>query len=286
MRSYCDVECGTSKILRDILGRCPSLLTRLSILSRLHHPEREVSGHPAASKETAREELDLALRHIHEATFAEWLCCSLEEKQRHLKSHLSGLNSTEIVAARTWENRRPYQPLVPNSASDAERRLFFGEIETLLHAMTKGDRAGGEFEEREPCPLFTGGRQFRSKTSGISAHTRKQADTQEPREPDRSAARGAGLHSCAVACSCASPATFTLREQLVLELIAQGRTSKEIAARMSISSATVRQHRKHICAKIGLHSTAELVACAVGRQKGACRHSILRKLREPDKMSA
>jgi DNA-binding CsgD family transcriptional regulator len=56
---------------------------------------------------------------------------------------------------------------------------------------------------------------------------------------------------------------LTRREREVLEMIGQGKTSKQIAAALNLSVYTVNNHRKHICKKIGLHSTAQLVAFAV-----------------------
>jgi DNA-binding CsgD family transcriptional regulator len=57
--------------------------------------------------------------------------------------------------------------------------------------------------------------------------------------------------------------TLTRREKEVLELIGQGKTSKQIAHNLNLSVYTVNNHRKHICKKVGLHSTAQLVAFAV-----------------------
>jgi len=55
---------------------------------------------------------------------------------------------------------------------------------------------------------------------------------------------------------------LTNRENEVLHLIAHGKTSKQIAEALSVSIHTIANHRKHICRKLGLHSTAELVAFA------------------------
>ncbi len=57
--------------------------------------------------------------------------------------------------------------------------------------------------------------------------------------------------------------TLTPRENEILELIGQGKTSKQIAGTLNLSVFTVNNHRKHICRKLGLHSTAQLVAYAV-----------------------
>lgn len=56
---------------------------------------------------------------------------------------------------------------------------------------------------------------------------------------------------------------LTPREREVLKLIAQGKTSKQIANALNLSVFTVSNHRKHICKKYNIHSTAQLVAFAV-----------------------
>ncbi len=55
---------------------------------------------------------------------------------------------------------------------------------------------------------------------------------------------------------------LTAREKEVLGLIGNGKTSKQIALQLGISVYTVNNHRKHICKKLGIHSTAQLVAFA------------------------
>ena len=55
------------------------------------------------------------------------------------------------------------------------------------------------------------------------------------------------------------------REREVLQLVAEGRSSKEIADLLSISSTTVETHRAHILQKLGLHNTVEVVRYAARR---------------------
>jgi two-component system, NarL family, response regulator NreC len=55
------------------------------------------------------------------------------------------------------------------------------------------------------------------------------------------------------------------REREVLQLIAEGRSSKEVADLLSISPATVETHRAHILQKLDVHNTAELVLYAFRR---------------------
>jgi two-component system response regulator NreC len=56
---------------------------------------------------------------------------------------------------------------------------------------------------------------------------------------------------------------LTDREREVLQLIAEGKTNKEIAGALSLSVNTVETHRKHLMEKLDLHNTAELVRFAI-----------------------
>jgi two-component system response regulator NreC len=60
-----------------------------------------------------------------------------------------------------------------------------------------------------------------------------------------------------------SVARLTDREREVLQLIAEGKTNKEVAGVLSVSINTVETHRKHIMEKLDLHNTAELVRFAI-----------------------
>lgn len=55
------------------------------------------------------------------------------------------------------------------------------------------------------------------------------------------------------------------REREVLQLVAEGKSSKEIADVLSISPATVETHRTHLLQKLGLRNTAEVVRFAARR---------------------
>jgi DNA-binding NarL/FixJ family response regulator len=58
---------------------------------------------------------------------------------------------------------------------------------------------------------------------------------------------------------------LTSREAEVLQLVAEGRSSREIAELLSISAATVETHRAHVLQKLGLKNTAEVVLYAARR---------------------
>jgi DNA-binding NarL/FixJ family response regulator len=55
------------------------------------------------------------------------------------------------------------------------------------------------------------------------------------------------------------------REREVLQLMAEGHSSKSIAARLGVAPATVETHRAHVFEKLDLHSIAEVVLYAVRR---------------------
>jgi two-component system, NarL family, response regulator NreC len=56
---------------------------------------------------------------------------------------------------------------------------------------------------------------------------------------------------------------LTSREREVLQLIAEGKTNKEIAAALNLSIYTVDAHRGRIMEKLNLHSTGEIVRFAM-----------------------
>ena len=56
---------------------------------------------------------------------------------------------------------------------------------------------------------------------------------------------------------------LTPREREILQLIAEGHTSKEVAARLDITVKTVDAHRANIMNKLDLHSASQLVRYAV-----------------------
>lgn len=59
-----------------------------------------------------------------------------------------------------------------------------------------------------------------------------------------------------------SPSLST-REREVLQLIAEGQTTRDIAAKLYLSVKTVETHRKQIMDKLGLNSVAELTKYAI-----------------------
>lgn len=58
---------------------------------------------------------------------------------------------------------------------------------------------------------------------------------------------------------------LTLREREVLQLVAEGKTTKEVAGRLGIGVKTAESHRTRIMAKLEIRNTAGLVRYAVRR---------------------
>jgi DNA-binding NarL/FixJ family response regulator len=66
------------------------------------------------------------------------------------------------------------------------------------------------------------------------------------------------------AASVDTPASsLSSREREVLQLLAEGHSSKEIGLKLGISGVTVETHRRNIMNNLGLHSVAELTKYAV-----------------------
>ena len=57
--------------------------------------------------------------------------------------------------------------------------------------------------------------------------------------------------------------TLTKREKQVVQLLAEGKSTKEVASLLDLSVKTAETHRSNIMSKLGLHSVSELVLYAV-----------------------
>jgi DNA-binding NarL/FixJ family response regulator len=61
------------------------------------------------------------------------------------------------------------------------------------------------------------------------------------------------------------PDRLTARERQVLQFVAEGKTTKEVAQLLGISAKTADSHRTRIMTKLGIHDTAGLVRYAIRR---------------------
>lgn len=71
----------------------------------------------------------------------------------------------------------------------------------------------------------------------------------------------------------ANPSTFdkmlSEHEQRLLALFGEGLTNEEVSARVGLAASTVKWHRRNVMAKLGLHSTPQLIHYAL--EKGFTR---------------
>lgn len=120
---------------------------------------------------------------------------------------------------------------------------------------------------------------YQALRAGASGYVLKGADVNDLLAALRSAHRGEVYLSPSVAKalvgdylrrsreadSDAASDGLTEREREILLLIAQGRTTAEIAASLVLSPHTVQSHRDHIMAKLDLHSKAALMKYAIAK---------------------
>lgn len=59
---------------------------------------------------------------------------------------------------------------------------------------------------------------------------------------------------------------LTDREKEILQLLAEGKSNKEVATLLDLSPYTVETHRTHLMQKLNLHNTAEIVLYAVRKK--------------------
>jgi len=59
------------------------------------------------------------------------------------------------------------------------------------------------------------------------------------------------------------PDILTAREREVVQLLAEGKSTKQIALKLHISAKTVETHRRQIMDKLDIHSVAELTKYAI-----------------------
>jgi two-component system response regulator NreC len=110
--------------------------------------------------------------------------------------------------------------------------------------------------------------------AGARGYILKDAIDTELLNAVRSVARGDGYISPAVSGALLSDYRkdvtdpvdlLSPREREVLQLIAEGKTNKEVATKLNLSVYTVDSHRGKIMEKLNLHSTGELVRFALKR---------------------
>ncbi len=116
----------------------------------------------------------------------------------------------------------------------------------------------------------------RALVAGAAGYILKQADRAELELALRAIANGDTWLSPAVSTKLVAEYTqrgavpteqplerLTSRQREVLQLVAEGLSTKEIAVRMNVSAKTVDAHRADIMARLGIHGVAGLVRYAI-----------------------
>ena len=105
--------------------------------------------------------------------------------------------------------------------------------------------------------------------NGASGYLLKSADKEEIQQAIKDVLGGKMFFSTAITSASPAPAaasdeapTLTRREKEILQLIAQGATTNDIAAKLFVSPYTVDTHRKNLLAKFEVGNTALLIKTA------------------------
>ena len=111
------------------------------------------------------------------------------------------------------------------------------------------------FSRHADDPLF----QADAAHSGVGACLPREAGQEECLATITAVMAGHQLFSREILSPAFRPAELTAREREVLQLLAQGRTDREIADALVLSLTTVRKHSHQILEKLGVHTRHEAV---------------------------
>jgi DNA-binding NarL/FixJ family response regulator len=166
-------------------------------------------------------------------------------------------------------------------ATNAESCLAFlhhYQPDVLLMDIGLPDRSGidlcKEVKQKYPSVFVIGLSTFNQQSfiqkmmeNGASGYVLKNATQDELMEAIKTVARGKTYLSFEAGKTLqradSNPVVLTRREKEVLELIAEGLTNTEIAAKLFVGSTTVDTHRKNLLAKFEVKNTATLIRMAV-----------------------
>jgi len=139
-----------SRALRDLwdrtLSQVPTTFGRIAYLASLRDHNSGRYQHYGLAQVYSREEADEALRSSHLGAFAEWLTYALVRQKDDLEKYLLSLEEDLKTVLEAWTGLRPYRNLIPAGATDAQRELFFSDLELILELLR------GELSPVEPHP--------------------------------------------------------------------------------------------------------------------------------------
>jgi len=121
---------------------------------------------------------------------------------------------------------------------------------------------------------------LRTLTAGAKGYLLKESAEDDILQAVRTVAEGRPFFSPAVAATLLedyvrqlkqrglqdSYELLTSREREILQMLAEGKTNKDIATLLNLSTYTVETHRANLMQKLDLHNTAELVLYAVRKR--------------------
>jgi DNA-binding NarL/FixJ family response regulator len=124
--------------------------------------------------------------------------------------------------------------------------LTMHESEDLVQQVTEAGARGYILKDDADRILIAAVDAIRNHKPYFSTRVSPATDSADPSEPHKS-----------------SRSRLTPREREILQLLAEGKSNKEIAALLGISVNTAEAHRANIMLKLGFHSITELVVYAV-----------------------
>ncbi len=164
-------------------------------------------------------------------------------------------------ATQAWDLYRKHQPdlvtmdycLPGTDGVDATRQIRseFPEARIIMVSV---------FEGEEPI--------WRAVQAGVRGYLLKASESEELLKSIRTVHQGGTAFPGAIEAKIVdrrSREELTPRELMLLRLIVDGRSNKEIAATVFISEATVKLHITHIFEKLGVHDRTQATTAAIRR---------------------
>ena len=143
-------------------------------------------------------------------------------------------------------------------------------IDALVRLREEGDRTrrvphDAQGRDLRPARARGGSLGLRAQALGVgrAGHSRSRRVRGQDVPDAAAGGRGPRGHETRAGAGRDPVTTLTPRQREVLQLVAEGRSAKEIARSLSISVRTVEYHKYQLMETLGLHTTAELIHFAL-----------------------